>query len=53
MCMDDIQVFAKNKKGLVTLIQIIIYSQDIEMEFGIEKTSYSLRRVGKERQWKG
>ena len=33
-----IKIFAKNKKELETLIQTIrIYSQDIGMEFGIEK----------------
>ena len=36
--MDDIKLFAKNKKELETLIQTMrIYSQDIIMEFGIEK----------------
>ena len=38
MYIDYIKVFAKNDKELDTLIQIIrIYSQDIGMEFGIEK----------------
>ena len=36
--MDDIKLFAKNEKELETLIQAVrIGSQDIEMEFGIEK----------------
>ena len=36
--MDDIKLFAKNEKGLKTLIHAVrIYSQDIGMEFGIEK----------------
>ena len=36
--MDDIKLFAKNEKELETLIQAVrIYSQDIGMEFGIEK----------------
>ena len=36
--MDDIKVFAKNEKELETLIQTIrIYSQEIGMEFGIQK----------------
>ena len=38
MYMDDIKLFAKNEKELETLIHtVIIYSQDIGMEFGIEK----------------
>ena len=37
MYMDDIKLFAKNKKELETLIhEVRIYSQDIGMEFGIE-----------------
>ena len=36
--MDDIKLFAKNEKELETLIHTVrIYSQDIRMEFGIEK----------------
>ncbi len=36
--MNDIKLFAKNEKELETLIQLVgIYSQDIGMEFGIEK----------------
>ena len=38
MYIDDIKTFAKNEKEMCTLIQMIrIYSQDIRMEFGIEK----------------
>ena len=38
MYMDDIKLFATNGKGLETLIHAVrIYSQDIGMEFGIEK----------------
>ena len=38
MYMDDIKLLAKNEKELETLIQTVrIYSQDIGMEFGIEK----------------
>ena len=38
MYMDDIKLFAKNEKELETLIQAVrIYSQDIGIEFGIEK----------------
>ena len=36
--MDEIKLFAKNEKELETLIQTVrIYSQNIGMEFGIEK----------------
>ena len=36
MYIDDIKLFAKNKKKLETLIQIVrIYSQDTGMEFGM------------------
>ena len=38
MYMDDINLFAKNEKEPETLIHAVrIYSQGIEMEFGIEK----------------
>ena len=38
MYLDDIKLFAKNEKELETLIHAVrIYSQDIGMEFGIEK----------------
>ena len=38
MYMDDIKQFAKNEKELETLIHAVrVYSQDIGMEFGIEK----------------
>ena len=38
MYMDDIKLFAKNEKELKTLIHTVrIYSQDIGMEFSIEK----------------
>ena len=38
MYMDDIKLFARNEKELETLKHAVrIYSQDIGMEFGIEK----------------
>ena len=47
MYMDDIKLFAKNEKELETLINAVrIYSQDIRMEFGIEKGTL-LRKSGK------
>ena len=38
MNIDDIKIFVKNEKEMETLIQTVrIYSQNIGMEFGIEK----------------
>ena len=46
--MDDIKLFAKNKKELETLIHTVkIYSQDIGMEFGIEKCALLVMKSGK------
>ena len=48
MYMDDIKLFAKNEKELETLIHTIrIYSQDIGMEFGIEKCALLVMKSGK------
>ena len=49
MYMDDIKLFAKNEKGLETLIHTFrIYSQDIGMEFGIEKCALLVMKSGKQ-----
>ena len=49
MYMDDIKLFAKNEKELETLIhEVIIYSQDIGMEFVIEKYAMLARKSGKQ-----
>ena len=49
MYMDDIKLFAKNEKELETLIHAVrIYSQDIGMEFIIEKCAMP---VMKSRKW--
>ena len=46
--MDDIILFAKNEKELETLIHAVrIYSQDIGMEFGIEKCAMFVMKSGK------
>ena len=46
--MDDIELFAKNEKELETLIHAVrIYSQDIGMEFGIEKCAMLVMKSGK------
>ena len=46
--MDDIKLFAKNEKELETLLHVVrIYSQDIGMEFGIEKCVMLVIKSGK------
>ena len=48
MYMDDIKLFVKNEKELETLIQAVrIYSQDIRIEFGIEKCSMVVMKSSK------
>ena len=49
MYMDDIKLFAKNEKELETLTHAPrIYSQDIGMEFGIEKFAMLEMKSGKQ-----
>ena len=48
MYMDDIKLLAKNEKELETLIHAVrIYSQDMGMEFGIEKCAILVMKSGK------
>ena len=48
MYMNDIKLFAKNEKELGSLIHAVrIYSQDIGMEFGIEKCAMLVMKSGK------
>ena len=48
MYMDDIKLFEKNEKELETLIHTVrIYSQDIGMEFNIEKCALLVMKSGK------
>ena len=48
MYIDEIKLFSKNEKELKTLIHAVrIYSQDIGMEFGIEKCTMLLMKSGK------
>ena len=48
MYMDGIKLFAKNERELETLIHAFrIYSQDIGMEFGIEKCAMLVMKSGK------
>ena len=50
--MDDIKIFAENQKELETFIQtIIIYSQNIRIELGIEK--YVMLDMKKKKKKKG
>ena len=54
MYMDDIKMFAKIEKELGTLIQAMrIYSEDMEMEFGIEKWDILIRKNGKQQMTEG
>ena len=54
MYMDDIKLFAKNEKELETLIYtVIIYSQDIRMEFGIEKCAMLVMKSSKRHRTDG
>ena len=47
MYMDDIKLFAKKERELETLIHTVrIYSQDIGMEFGIEKCATVVMKSG-------
>ena len=52
--MGDIKLFAKKEKGLETLMQTIrIFSQDIRMEFGIEKCAMQIMRSEKRQMTEG
>ena len=54
MCMDDIKLFAKNGKELETLIQTVrIYSEDVGMDFGIEKCAMLIMKSRKRQMTKG
>ena len=51
--MDDIKLFDKNQKELETLIQVVrIYSQDIGMEYGIDKYAMQIMKSGKKEMMK-
>ena len=52
--MDDIKLYAKNEKEVETLIQSKrIYSSDIRMEFGIEKSAMLIMKSIKRQMRKG
>ena len=49
--MDDIKPFTRNEKELENLIQAVkIYSDNIGMEFEIEKCTMLIKKSGKQ-QW--
>ena len=48
MYMDDIKLFTKHEKEQETLIHAVrIYSQDMGIEFGIEKCAMFVKKCGK------
>ena len=52
--MDDIKQFAKNEKELKTVIQAVkIYSNDMRMEFEIEKCARFITKNGKRQMTEG
>ena len=54
MDLDDIKLFTKNEKELETLTHAVrIYSQDIGIEFGIEKCAMLIMENGKRHMTKG
>ena len=54
MYMDDIKLFAKNEKELESLIKAVrIYSQDIGMEFAIEKCAVLIMKSGRQHRTEG
>ena len=54
MYRDDIKSFSKNEKELEFLLQILmIYIQDIGMEFGIEKCAMLIMRSRKRQMREG
>ena len=54
MYMDDIKLFAKNEKEVEIPIHAVrIYSQDIGMEFGIEKCAMLVMKSGKRQMTDG
>ena len=47
--MDDIKLFSKNEKEIETLtLAVRIYTQDIGMEFGLEKCALFIMKSGKQ-----
>ncbi len=45
--MDDVKLFTRNEKEIETILQSMrIYSEHIEMKFGIEKCAMLIRKSG-------
>ena len=46
--MDDLELYSRSEKGLDSLVQIVrVFSEDIGMEFGIEKCAMLVMEKGK------
>ena len=45
---DDLKLYSRSEKGLHSLVQTVrVFSEDIEMEFGIEKCAMLVMQKGK------
>ena len=54
MYLNDIKLFAKNEKEVETIIQAVrIHSQEIGMEFGIEKCAMQITKSRKQHMMEG
>ena len=54
MYLDDMKLFDKIKKELENLIQaVVIYREDIGMEFGIEECAMLIMKSGKRQMTEG
>ena len=52
--MDDLKLYAKNEKGLESLVQTVwIFSDDISMEFGIDICATLVLNRGKIKKFDG
>ena len=46
--MDDLRLYVSNKKSLESLIQtVLVFNNDIEMEFGVKKCAILTMKKGK------
>ena len=46
--MDDLKLYSRSEKGLDSLVQTVcVFSEDIRMEFGIEKCAMLVMEKGK------
>ena len=52
--MDDLKLYSRSEKGLGSLVQTVcVFSEDIGMEFGIEKCVMLVMEKGKIVKWVG